>query len=172
MNTEQSTPLVRWATDDESAACRELRRRTWHVAYAAIYTPDEIDGMFDGRLPFTGDWIGQRREPVGTLVAVAGATIVGLASLVVHRDEGEGDGEVAAFYVLPAWQGRGIGLALWDAALAALRDRGCARMQVWTLARNLPARRFYERRGGVADGEGISYIGDHGEPEVRYRIGL
>jgi GNAT superfamily N-acetyltransferase len=56
-------------------------------------------------------------------------------------------------YVLPSHQSTGIGSALHDYALESLRARGVRRAKLWTLERNWPARRFYERRGWSLTGE-------------------
>ena len=50
-------------------------------------------------------------------------------------------------YVLPRFQGSGVGSALHDLALERLAARGCRTAKLWTLEQNWDARRFYERRG-------------------------
>ncbi|MBJ7596233.1 MAG: GNAT family N-acetyltransferase, partial [Candidatus Dormibacteraeota bacterium] len=82
-----------------------------------------------------------------------------------------GAGELAAFYVAPEHQGRGVGSALWQRSLAELRLRGCARMEVWTLVQ-ASARRFYEARGCIAFGGGRFTVGGHGEPTVGYALDI
>lgn len=86
----------------------------------------------------------------------------------------EEDGELCGFiafradwidhlYVLPAFQGRGVGGALLDVALSG-RDEA----NLWTFQANSGARAFYERRGFVAveltDGAG----NEEREPDVHY----
>jgi GNAT superfamily N-acetyltransferase len=46
---------------------------------------------------------------------------------------------------------RGIGQALHDAAVVALRDAGHARTELWVIAANERARAFYERNGWKLD---------------------
>jgi ribosomal protein S18 acetylase RimI-like enzyme len=58
-----------------------------------------------------------------------------------------GEEYLRTLYVLPGYQGRGIGSALHDLALERLRARGVPLARLWTLEENHPARRFYERRG-------------------------
>ena len=53
--------------------------------------------------------------------------------------------------VEPALHGRGIGTALLVTAIAEMRRRGHTRLRLKVDARNLSARRFYERLGFVAD---------------------
>ncbi len=67
------------------------------------------------------------------------------------------------FYVLPAFQNRGVGGSL----LAAAQARFCE-LHLWTFQRNEPARRFYESRGfSVAEKTDGSRNEEH-EPDVRY----
>jgi GNAT superfamily N-acetyltransferase len=82
--------------------------------------------------------------------------VVGL--LVLERDW------IEQLYVLPAWQGQGVGSALVELA-KRLRPRG---LQLRTFVSNTPARRFYEGRGFRAV---ESTDGGHNEeraPDVRY----
>jgi GNAT superfamily N-acetyltransferase len=66
-------------------------------------------------------------------------------------------------YVLPAYQGRGVGSALLVVAQARYSE-----LQLWTFQRNCAARRFYEHRGfAVAEQTDGSRNEEH-EPDVRY----
>ncbi|HWF57130.1 MAG TPA: GNAT family N-acetyltransferase [Candidatus Dormibacteraeota bacterium] len=156
----------------EGAAEREARvevvHAAWRSAYADIFSRAEIDGIFDGSLEGQGSWVAARLAPAGTLAARRGRRIIGLAGLGLLRG---GDGELAAFYVLPDQQGRGVGTALWERSIAELRLRQCPRMEVWTLARS-SARRFYEARGCVAFGEGSFEVAGHREPAVGYALDI
>lgn len=66
-------------------------------------------------------------------------------------------------YVLPGWQGQGLGSALLDHAKALSPGR----LLLWTFQRNGRARAFYESRGfrsvKQTDGEN-----EEGEPDVLY----
>ena len=146
----------------------DVVRAAWRSAYAHIFSRAEIDGIFDGTFEGQGSWVEARIAPAGTLAARHRGRIIGLAGLGLLRG---GDGELAAFYVRPEQQGRGVGLALWDRALAELRLRNCSRMEVWTLAR-AGARRFYEARGCVAFDEGSFEVAGHREPAVGYALDI
>lgn len=56
-------------------------------------------------------------------------------------------GEVWALHVLPEHQGRGVGLALWDAAREGLEEEGCTQVTAWVQLRNERALRFFELAG-------------------------
>ena len=159
-------PKVRWIEEADLPALQNLFRETWHDAYRDIYLPEEIDAVFDGKLPFSGDWDGERSTQLGTLVADIGGETIGAAHLALLKG---GDGELVSFYVRPEHQGRGAGRALWSASLTALRDQGCDGMRVWVLAR-AKALNFYRHRGCVPFARSKFYVGDHAEPAVGLRV--
>ena len=66
-------------------------------------------------------------------------------------------------YVLPRWQGRGLGSALLDKA----KSLGPARLLLWTFQRNGKARAFYEARG-FRSVRCTSGDNEEGEPDVLY----
>jgi GNAT superfamily N-acetyltransferase len=156
----------------EGAAEREARveviRSAWRSAYAHIFTRAEIDGIFDGTVEGQGSWVAARLAPCGTLAARRGGRVVGLASLGLLQS---GDAELAAFYVRPEEQGRGVGLALWQRSVEEFVARRCPRMEVWTLVR-AGACRFYEARGCVASGDGSFTVAGHREPAVGYALDI
>lgn len=75
------------------------------------------------------------------LLAVDGDEPVGLVTYRVAGDEGE------VVTIDSLVRGRGIGAALLDAVVAELRASGCRRAWLTTTNDNLPAIRFYLRRG-------------------------
>jgi ribosomal protein S18 acetylase RimI-like enzyme len=90
----------------------------------------------------------------------------------------EADGEIVGFaardgawlmqlYVKVGWTGRGIGSNLLREVLA---DAAFATpvLRLYTFARNIGARRFYERHGFVAVAFGDGSGNQEGEPDVRY----
>jgi GNAT superfamily N-acetyltransferase len=81
------------------------------------------------------------------------ATLTG-ARCLVAIDDGDIVGIVQAeagwlkhLYVAPSHWKRGIGAALHDAAVDALRADGSTRASLWVLQQNDLARTMYERRG-------------------------
>lgn len=68
-------------------------------------------------------------------------------------DESGGTAQVAALYVLPGHQGRGIGRQLLVCAAAELASLGFSRLHIGVLTANAAARGFYEAMGGLEVGE-------------------
>lgn len=140
----------------------------WRVAYAHIYSPDEIDAVFENRFPQIASWVNSRAERLGNLLAESNGQIVGTSG---RARMDNGDGELASLYVLPQFQGRGVGQALWQRALSDFRAGGFRAMQVWTLARSA-AVNFYEVQGCYRYAEGTYRIGTHFELAIGFRIDL
>src|SRR5262245_57507415 len=89
-------------------------------------------------------------------VAETGGRVVGVAAL-------EGD-MLQQLYILPGYQGQGIGSAL----LALAKSRRPDGLRLYAFQRNTRARGLYERRGFVAIAFGDGSGNEEGEPDVLY----
>ena len=87
------------------------------------------------------------------LVAVSTETVLGYVLARAQPDIHPGyDAEILALHVRQAYQAKGIGSALLQAAVGQLLEWGCRSVMLWTLQGN-PVRRWYERLGGEMLGE-------------------
>ncbi|MBX3274605.1 MAG: GNAT family N-acetyltransferase [Sandaracinaceae bacterium] len=78
-------------------------------------------------------------------------------------------GEIYMLYLAPSLVGRGLGQRLLECAFEDLARARCHWVVVWVLAKNEPARRFYERAGMRLDGaRRWDPFGDRAVPVVRY----
>lgn len=102
------------------------------------------------------DWIG-RVLLVSAMVwvAVEAERIVGFAAL-------EGD-VLGQLYIVQDYQRQGIGTQL----LAAARKPAGCRMSLYVFAKNVGAKRFYERHGFTMAGESDGSRNEEHEPDVR-----
>ncbi|GLR92503.1 MULTISPECIES: GNAT family N-acetyltransferase [Bradyrhizobium] len=73
------------------------------------------------------------------------------------------DGWVEQLYVLPSVQGCGVGTELLGVAKSA-----CDQLELWTLQRNAPARRFYEGQGFTLVELTDGARNEEREPDARY----
>jgi len=89
-------------------------------------------------------------------VAEADGRVVGVTSLE--------DDMVQQLYILPGYQGLGIGSAL----LALAKSRRPGGLRLYAFQRNTRARTFYEHRGFVAVAFGDGSGNEEGEPDVLY----
>lgn len=80
------------------------------------------------------------------LVALDGAEPVGVCALIRHSALVY---ELAKMAVAPAWQGRGVGRALGEAAIRQARAGGAGRLFLESNTKLLPALALYRRLGFV-----------------------
>jgi ribosomal protein S18 acetylase RimI-like enzyme len=131
---------VRRAEVDDVDAVREVGLKTWPVAYKGLASEEFVT---DGLAQWWSRDVVERGIRNGiTLVAADGDDLVGMVGL----------GREGAFwvmwklYVLPEHQGKGIGKALLEAAIAALPD-GTTQLLLDVLVANEPAIGFYRSQG-------------------------
>ncbi len=91
------------------------------------------------------------------LVLIGGQGVAGFLTYGADRAAGgperSAGGEIFTLYVLPRQQGQGAGRRLMAGAAEAMRAEGYRGAILWVLARNRPARGFYEDLGGSPAGE-------------------
>ncbi len=139
---------VRRAAGADLAAVSALLGKTWHATYDAFYGAERVAEI-------TASWHSvealSRHLDLGglRLVAVRDDAIVGTAA-DLPRGTG-GDVKLSQIYVLPAFQGEGVGQALLDAFIAA--SHSARRITLEVEPYNTQALAFYERQGFVKCGE-------------------
>jgi putative acetyltransferase len=135
--------VIRGARRDETETLLRIQREAGVAAFSHVFPQD--------RFPFPDDeerehWKRTLDDPdVEVYIAELDGEPAGSVSV--------GNGFLQTLYVLPEYQGRGIGSSLHDHALDRLRALGADEARLWTLEENEAARRFYERRGWTLNGE-------------------
>ncbi len=89
----------------------------------------------------------------GTLVAVAGAEVVGSVHVEQSR---HGFGEIG-MAVAREWRGRGVGSALLAAAIEWARERGLHKLSLGVFAHNAAAIALYRKYGFVEEGRRVKH---------------
>ena len=134
---------IRRATLSDVEALLRIQREAAVTAFSHIFPQDLY--------PFPDDAIrhgwSEAVQDVEIETFIANAPADPVASVSI------GHGYLRTLYVLPSHWGRGLGSELHDFALERLRARGVSEAKLWTLAENVSARRFYERRGWASNGE-------------------
>ena len=140
---------IRRARPADAGAIAKVHVETWHNTYAGIIPDGILLGLTEAGQ--ARSWARHfRADPGQTLVATDDTgTVVGFGSSG-RSSSGVApyEGEVFTLYVLPDFQGQGIGRALLMALFAELRGAGLNAALIWVLAQN-PARFFYHAMGGV-----------------------
>jgi GNAT superfamily N-acetyltransferase len=152
--------VIRPATREDAAAIAALEVRAWRWAFVDLVADEDMPTVA-GR---EARW---REQPLdGARVWDQDGLIAGVVEIGPSPDE-PGAGALRALYVDPAAQGAGIGSALHDWALAALRGAGHAAATLRVFTADGHAREFYAARGWRPDG--ASGEGPEHVPQLRYR---
>lgn len=102
------------------------------------------------------------------------ATILGAPLAFINGGARRGDllsedSEVYALYVLRRAQRQGVGTQLIGTLVRAFQHLGFKSLGLWVAKDNGPARRFYEKLGGVQIGEKVEHQDGFDLSEVAYR---
>ncbi|MGW6198957.1 N-acetyltransferase family protein [Kribbella sp. NPDC055110] len=131
---------VRRAARGDVDAIRQIGLTTWPVAYGGLVSDEFIT---DGLAQWWSTEAVERGISKGiTLVAVDGDALVGMTGLGREADFWV----MWKLYVVPDHQGKGVGKALLDAAIAALPD-GTPELLLDVLVANEQAIGFYRSQG-------------------------
>lgn len=143
---------VRPFRPDDLDAVHRVIQGTIDAKYPGAYPPRAV--AFFKKL-HSPDGILKRHDTGSVVVAEAGDLVVGTGSLT--------DGEIGGVFVLPEFQGLGIGAQLMSDLEGQARQLGLPRTR---LSVSLPSRGFYERLGygsfverslDVGGGESLDY---------------
>ncbi|WP_167858403.1 GNAT family N-acetyltransferase [Methylobacterium nonmethylotrophicum] len=127
-----------------------LHTASWRSAYRAILDPGFLAGPIEQeRLSLWAARLAQAHPHETAIIAEIADEPIGFVCAVGAEDARWGT-LIDNLHVLPGAKGRGWGTALLGAAaewsLSAYPNSG---IYLWCFEQNEPARRFYERRGGV-----------------------
>ena len=139
---------VRAATARDFRAIAEVHVSAWRAAFRGLVPDSHLASVsVDKRLAFWREAI-EFSEPQ-VQVATENGAIVGFVGYDRSRDAKTPatTGEIWAVYVKQTHWGRGLGLALWDAARDGLVEEGCTEVTIWLPLRNERALRFHELAG-------------------------
>ena len=145
---------IRKAEPGDAPAIADVHHQAWRGAYAGIIPHRALNAMINRR----GDdwWANAIRQAATVLVVEIGGKVAGYATIGKNRArELAQQGEIYELYLLPEYQGIGLGSRLFSAAREKLADFGLKGMVVWALEDNVGALSFYEGAGGRDVAEGV-----------------
>jgi GNAT superfamily N-acetyltransferase len=139
---------VRPATLRDAKTIAELHNSTARAAFQSLVGDVTLSlPPVERRQAFWREAI-EYSEPQ-VLVALEDDQVVGFVGFDRSRDKGTPPtmGEIWAIYATPTFWGKGVGLALWDAAREGLQEEGCTHVTVWVPLASERAVRFHELAG-------------------------
>jgi GNAT superfamily N-acetyltransferase len=171
---------VRPATTDDLDDLARVNIAAWRSAYAGIVPRAYLEAMDpeDYRQRWGVRISGESGGPGEYLVGVLDGALVSYVCFGPYRTQEDAPspedtadwGEIYAIYTDPEVQGRGVGSAVHDAALARMAALGHREAALWVLRGNVRTRRWYAERGWRADGSiSMWSAGSESLPEVRLR---
>jgi GNAT superfamily N-acetyltransferase len=139
---------VRPAAMSDAKAIAEVHAAAAQAAYTGILPDDQLRALAPSTREAKWREAIEFSEPQ-VQVAVLGEEIVGFVGYDRSRDAKTPSttGEIWAIYVKPEHWGKGVGVALWDAARDGLEEEGCTLVTIWVPLRNDRAMRFTELAG-------------------------
>lgn len=164
-----STTSIRRARTGDADRLSDVFDQTWREAYRGIIPGIALERKISQRS--SQWWLGaaQRNRPL--VVVEIGDEVVGYAIYGQARASALGaSGEVDELYILPAYQGFGLGRRLFRAIRNDLADHGLSRVGVWTLADNERACAFYAGLGGKAVAEAVDHLAGAALPKIGFRF--
>jgi GNAT superfamily N-acetyltransferase len=145
---------IRKAEPRDAREIADVHEAAWVGAYAGIIPHRALTAMINRR--GVSWWASAIRRSATVLVVEMGETIVGYATLGRNRARQLNfEGEIYELYLLPQYQGIGLGTRLFEAAREKLRSHGLKGLVVWALEDNGGAVSFYHGRGGRDFAEGV-----------------
>ncbi|WP_152085873.1 GNAT family N-acetyltransferase [Pseudoalteromonas sp. A25] len=150
--------VIRHATRNDVKEMASVTYESWQLAFQQ-FLPKEV--LAHGTPAFFEQiWLSILSKPEkhnailicdGSKIAACGATG---GYRVAHNPVSRkicklNAGELYRGYVLPCYQGKGLGQALLKARLLKLYEQGYQKAYTWIYAKNSRARAFYEKHGAV-----------------------
>ncbi|CAN3980287.1 Acetyltransferase [Kitasatospora purpeofusca] len=135
--------IIRPARVEDEKELSALNRSTWTPLAEVAPRPDEDAGVFD-----------ERHSPDQFQLALLDGRAVGYIRVVPPTPLASNRHvrQIQGLAVDAAVRGRGIGVALVEAACRIAREQGARRITLRVLGHNAPARALYERCGFVVEG--------------------
>ncbi len=132
----------------DAKAIAEIHAAAARAAYKGIVPDDQLVALAPSTREAKWRQAIEFAEPQ-VQVAVQGDEVVGFVGFDRSRDPKTppSTGEIWSLYVKPEHWGKGVGVALWDAARDGLEEEGCTLVTIWVPLRNERALRFIELAG-------------------------
>jgi GNAT superfamily N-acetyltransferase len=160
---------VRVAAEGDLPGVESVARQAWHATYAGALSTQDIDSFLEAH--YSQPALHRRLTHLGPgfIVGREAGEVIGFACLGRPCED---ELELFAIYVLPDYQGRGVGSALWRAVEHEVRRSSTLKFHLWVLTSNLSASTFYAGKGGRVAGTRTYPVGDQEISETRFEFQL
>jgi ribosomal protein S18 acetylase RimI-like enzyme len=152
---------IRPAAAADSTAIVDLVRESWLAANQNLLPGDAVAKLAQSTNLagfVAGEWQSIRVAEVdGLIVGAVGVNPAGVIWML---------------YVLPGYQGYGVGSALYDDAIGTLKEAGSRKAMLEVLAANENAVAFYRARGWIPEGRRTEHIPGFRFTAVRMGLAL
>jgi GNAT superfamily N-acetyltransferase len=154
-----------------------IHTKSWQHAYRGIVNQDFLDAIsIQQRTESWRKGIISNEPPIFRVVVESSGKILGFCCGLENRAPSLAascDCELWAIYVDSNCSRKGIGSALLNRYISEMKFLKKNRLCIWVLRDNLPARQFYENRGGLTIGISRDIIiGRQALQEVAYEFNL
>ena len=140
-----SNPVLRAWTADDYGTVRSIARETWKTAYGAFIPEADLRAYLDTH--YADRVLQEKINNPSFRGYIASWDGVDAAYMIVAIGPQENRFYVSSVYVLPSFQGRGIGGVLLAEARRCAREKGLDRIWLGVMVDNSAARAWYERNG-------------------------
>jgi len=152
------TVEVRRAESRDARAVSDVHRTSWLHAYSGLIPHKALQTMLDRR---GEDWWRRAANGPSTLLVldIAGK-IVGYATIGLNRARAlKQEGELYELYLLPEFQGTGLGGYMFRECRNVLSGLGFAGLAAWCLEESAHAITLFRATGGMDVAEGMEDFG-------------
>lgn len=139
---------IRIATNEDCRSLAILKRKVWETTYRGIYPDKKLDKYdIDLNENKFKDMIKQQSQKL--IVVLNDSEIIGYMSYgKILRAFDEHTHDIGLLYLTKEYQGKGIGLELFQFAKNELKNQGVTAFIVSCNKYNLSAQQFYKKMGG------------------------
>jgi ribosomal protein S18 acetylase RimI-like enzyme len=142
-----SNPALRTWTADDCGTVRQIAWETWKATYGSFIPEEDLRAYLDAQ--YADRLLLEKIRNPSVHGFLASWDHVDAAYMIVTVAAQERRCYVSSVYVLPAFQGKGIGGTLIAEAGRCARGKGFDRIWLGVMAENGAARGWYERNGFV-----------------------
>jgi len=140
--------MIRKANIQDISRIAEIIVFGKRVAYRQIFQDDEVS-FNELQVLMLADTYRNNPDLLADMLVYDDGIIKG----VINRRIVEDAAEICEFYVEPFFKGMGIGSKLLEHIIKEAEESGKKKIYLWVIAENVPARKFYEAHGFVANGD-------------------